>query len=267
MPWTEITRARVSTQWAALRKRSDRCGVGADCPADAAATSIGAAARSRFARGRAGDLLHSVHRLPVASLPSEFPPYSTVQGYFYAWRDTGRWHRIVERPGPASAAETRAQAEADGCRHRQPNGFDDAGRWAAWLRPWQTPLRAQAAHRHRYQRSAAGRPRSSCQRSGRPWRGPVAGAPARALPQASACLCRSGLPRQTARRRTLPLRAVDNRDCRATAAGSKASSSCPSAGLSNAPLHGSAGAVASQETSKVPPPPNVPGFSSPISGS
>ena len=29
------------------------------------------------------------------ALPREFPPYSTVQGYFYAWRDTGRWHRIV----------------------------------------------------------------------------------------------------------------------------------------------------------------------------
>lgn len=22
-------------------------------------------------------------------LPKEFPPYSTVQGYFYAWRDSG----------------------------------------------------------------------------------------------------------------------------------------------------------------------------------
>src|SRR3984893_15950847 len=29
------------------------------------------------------------------ALPQEFPPYSTVQGYFYAWRDTGRWQKIV----------------------------------------------------------------------------------------------------------------------------------------------------------------------------
>jgi putative transposase len=29
------------------------------------------------------------------ALPQEFPPYSTVQGYFYAWRDTGRWQRIA----------------------------------------------------------------------------------------------------------------------------------------------------------------------------
>jgi transposase len=29
------------------------------------------------------------------ALPREFPPYTTVQGYFYTWRDTGRWQRIV----------------------------------------------------------------------------------------------------------------------------------------------------------------------------
>jgi transposase len=27
-------------------------------------------------------------------IPKEFPPYSTVQGYFYAWRDQGLWERI-----------------------------------------------------------------------------------------------------------------------------------------------------------------------------
>ena len=28
------------------------------------------------------------------ALPAEFPPYSTVQRYFYAWRDDGTWSRI-----------------------------------------------------------------------------------------------------------------------------------------------------------------------------
>ncbi len=32
-------------------------------------------------------------------LPKDFPPYSTVQGYFYTWRDDGVWatinHRLV----------------------------------------------------------------------------------------------------------------------------------------------------------------------------
>jgi len=27
-------------------------------------------------------------------LPKEFPPVSTVQGYFYRWRDEGAWERI-----------------------------------------------------------------------------------------------------------------------------------------------------------------------------
>jgi transposase len=27
-------------------------------------------------------------------LPNEFPPYSTVQRFFYGWRDSGLWHRI-----------------------------------------------------------------------------------------------------------------------------------------------------------------------------
>src|SRR5216683_7412436 len=28
------------------------------------------------------------------ALPREFPPRSTVQGYFYRWRDDGSWHVI-----------------------------------------------------------------------------------------------------------------------------------------------------------------------------
>ena len=27
-------------------------------------------------------------------LPKEFPPFTTVQGYFYQWRDEGRWATI-----------------------------------------------------------------------------------------------------------------------------------------------------------------------------
>jgi putative transposase len=31
---------------------------------------------------------------PWRALPKEFPPYSTVQNYFYRWRDEGLWERI-----------------------------------------------------------------------------------------------------------------------------------------------------------------------------
>ena len=27
-------------------------------------------------------------------LPKDFPPYSMAQGYFYAWREEGRWQTI-----------------------------------------------------------------------------------------------------------------------------------------------------------------------------
>ena len=68
------------------------------------------------------------------ALPKEFPPYSTVQGYFYAWRDTGRWQEIVEalvrkarrklgrKPRPTAAvidSQTASTTEAGG-----PRGFD-----------------------------------------------------------------------------------------------------------------------------------------------
>ncbi len=46
------------------------------------------------------------------ALPQDFPPYSTVQGYFYATRDTGRWQRIV------SVLVRRAQKSLDAHRSR-----------------------------------------------------------------------------------------------------------------------------------------------------
>lgn len=68
------------------------------------------------------------------ALPHEFPPYSTVQGYFYAWRDTGRWQRIVRalvrqarralgrKPKPTAAvidSQSASTTQAGG-----PRGFD-----------------------------------------------------------------------------------------------------------------------------------------------
>jgi putative transposase len=68
------------------------------------------------------------------ALPSEFPPYSTVQSYFYAWRDTGRWRKIVaalvqqarrklgRKPKPTAAiidSQSASTTQAGG-----PRGFD-----------------------------------------------------------------------------------------------------------------------------------------------
>ena len=61
-------------------------------------------APAKFGRPRKTDLRRLVEAiLYMAStgcqwraIPKEFPPYSTVQGYFYAWRDEGRWSSISD---------------------------------------------------------------------------------------------------------------------------------------------------------------------------
>ena len=143
MPWTKITRAQYLRS--GLRYASDMT----DAEWRLIARKL--PGRRRLGRPRKVDLRKVVEAVLFIlstgcqwrALPSEFPPYSTVQGYFYAWRDTGRWHRIVSGFGPASAAETRAQTDsrrrpsstARGLRRRRPaarvdsiraNGFTDA---------------------------------------------------------------------------------------------------------------------------------------------
>jgi transposase len=61
--------------------------------------------RRRLGRPRTTDLRQVVEAIFYVlatgcqwrALPVDFPPRSTVQGYFYAWRDTGVWRRIVSR--------------------------------------------------------------------------------------------------------------------------------------------------------------------------
>ena len=66
-------------------------------------------------------------------LPKDFPPFTTVQGYFYDWRDDGLFEKIkfalllqARGGGPRS--------EPVGRGHRQSIGQDHRVRWAAWLR-------------------------------------------------------------------------------------------------------------------------------------
>jgi transposase len=94
MPWTETTSAQYRRE--SLRYASDLTDT---------EWSLGAAhlraARCWDDRGRSSfrDVVDAI--LYIAStgcqwrqLPRDFPPYSTVQGYFYAWRDKGRWQTI-----------------------------------------------------------------------------------------------------------------------------------------------------------------------------
>jgi putative transposase len=134
MPWTEIT--RVEYQRNGLRYASDLT------DAEWALIARKMPPRRRCGRPREVDLREIVQAIfyilstgcQWRALPSEFPPYSTVQGYFYAWRDTGRWHRIVKvlvrqarrklgrKPKPTAAiidSQSAPTTQAGG-----PRGFD-----------------------------------------------------------------------------------------------------------------------------------------------
>ncbi len=69
-----------------------------------------------FARGgeRASLLYMAATGCQWRLLPKEFPPYSTVQGYFYGWRDEGRWatinHHLVMTAREAAGREASASA-------------------------------------------------------------------------------------------------------------------------------------------------------------
>jgi len=138
MPWTKIT--RIQYQRNGLRYASDLT------DAEWALIARKMPRRQRRGRPRQVDLREVVQAIfyilssgcQWRALPSEFPPYSTVQGYFYAWRDSGRWHRIVRalvrqarrklgrKPTPTAAvidSQTASTTQAGG-----PRGFDPGKR-------------------------------------------------------------------------------------------------------------------------------------------
>lgn len=94
MAWTEITRRQHRRD--GLRYASDLT------EAEWKLVALFMPARSRIGRPRETDLRAVVNAiLCMAStgcqwrqLPKEFPPYSTVQGYFYAWSRDGRFAAI-----------------------------------------------------------------------------------------------------------------------------------------------------------------------------
>jgi len=138
MPWTKITRAQYLRN--GLRYASDMT----DAEWHLIARKL--PSRRRLGRPRKVDLRNVVEAVLFIlstgcqwrALPREFPPYSTVQGYFYAWRDTGRWHRIVKalvrqarrklgrKPTPTAAvidSQSASTTQAGG-----PRGFDPGKR-------------------------------------------------------------------------------------------------------------------------------------------
>jgi len=134
MPWTETTRAKYLRN--GLRYASDMT------DAEWRLIARRLPPRRRLGRPRKVDLRKVVEAVLFIlstgcqwrALPREFPPYSTVQGYFYAWRDIGLWQRLVRalvrrarrklgrKPRPTAAvidSQSAATTQAGG-----PRGFD-----------------------------------------------------------------------------------------------------------------------------------------------
>jgi transposase len=65
-----------------------------DRAAFAAAGRLRTHARDRPARRRQLDLYIAQTGCQWRLLPKDFPPYTTVQRYFHAWRDSGVWQTI-----------------------------------------------------------------------------------------------------------------------------------------------------------------------------
>jgi len=138
MPWTEITRTQYQRN--GLRYASDLTN------AEWRLIARRMPPRRRLGRRRTVDLRKVVEAILFIlstgcqwrALPKDFPSRSTVQGYFYTWRDDGRWFRIVRalvrqarrklgrKPTPTAAiidSQSASTTQAGG-----PRGFDPGKR-------------------------------------------------------------------------------------------------------------------------------------------
>jgi transposase len=267
MPWTKITRQQY--QRSGLRYASDLT------DAEWALIARKMPRRRALGRPRQVDLREVVQAIfyilstgcQWRALPSEFPPYSTVQGYFYAWRDTGRWHRIVRalvrqarrklgrKPTPTAAvidSQSASTTQAGGAR-----GFDPGKRVHGRKRHIVTDtnglLLAVHVHPANVQDVHGAVPLLDRLRDRFPRLGFGISSPT-----ASTAANNSSMHSPIADHGTS--KSSNGRSA------SKASSSCPDDGSSNAPSLGSVAVAASPGTSKAPPQPKPPGFLSPTSG-
>jgi len=128
-------------------------------------------ARRRLGRPRRVDLREVVNVILYlvtvgcawALLPKDFPPVSTVQDYFYRWRDDGTWERINHALVMAAREATGREASPSaGVIDSQSAKTTEAG----GLRYRQEGQGAQAPHPHRYRRPSGDRGRASGQHPG-----------------------------------------------------------------------------------------------------
>jgi len=138
MPWTETTREKYRRD--ALRFASDTT------DAEWALLAAVMPEPAGIGRPREVDLRAVVNAIlyllwtgcPWRALPQVFPPRSTVQGYFYRWRDDGTWHwinrKLVRQAREAGGRKSTPSAgiidsqSAKTTESGGPRGFDPAKR-------------------------------------------------------------------------------------------------------------------------------------------
>lgn len=166
MPWTETTRTQHAprgSRYASDVSDTEWALIGPLLPP-----------QRELGRPRETDLREVVNALfylawlgcPWRALPKNFPPYSTVQGYFYAWRDDGVLGGGWARLGGGGAGSGRPLCEPFGRDDRQPVGEDDGSWRAARLRWRQEDQGQEATYSNRYGRHLDRGSRPSRQRPG-----------------------------------------------------------------------------------------------------
>ena len=136
MPWTEITRAHYQRAGLCFASDTTDAEWSVLAPLMPSAAGIG--------RPRTSDLRAVVNGIfyvlwtgcPWRALPKGFPPRSTVQGYFYRWRDDGTWHcinrtlvRRAREAGGRKAAPSACIIDSQSAKTTEsggPRGFDAA---------------------------------------------------------------------------------------------------------------------------------------------